>query len=728
MRDPGKQRLHEGTIQHHGRFAFLLAEEPGQEDLMLRGPSLGLAMDGDRVLARMVPGDKGRPVGEIVRVVKRARSSVTGVLVKKGAIWLAVPEEADERDAIRVLGFAAGISPRVGEIVVVKITQWPTLREVCGGQVCESLGRPGEAGVRLRAVLRTRDLPEHFPERVLAESRAFPEAVSPEMWAGRLDLRALPLCTIDGADAKDFDDAVSLEVLDSGAMRLGVHIADVSHYVKKGTLLDEEAAERATSVYMADRVVPMLPPNLSDGLCSLMPNVERLTLSCFMDVDAAGKVLSSTLSESVIRSRRRFTYEEVESVLRGESVANVDADLQETILRMGRLFKALTLLRLKRGALDMTMPEYKVSVDAQGRPVEVVKRQRLDSHRLIEEFMLLANETVASALLKRRIPFLSRIHPDPDPRKLEILRAELRKMGAYAPPSLTSSPSAGMQDVLAKAAGQPLEETINMLVMRSLKQASYSHVPGEHFGLASEAYCHFTSPIRRYPDLVTHRAVKALLRERPDEASSEGLKELGAHCSERERVAADAERRSVDILRAELLKKKIGEIFEGVVSGSAAFGLFVTLQDLGASGLVRGASAALGSRVKVRLDRVDEGKGELDLSLSGPAPAVAAPSPRPALERKPKFGPRAKRAFGDNPRFNREDKPKWDPNRPKFDPNKPKWDSNKPRFDPRAKRKFDPNPKRKFDPNPKRKFDGPAVDPNKRKFFSGLISKKPRRR
>ncbi len=725
----------EGKVQHHGRFAFLLAERPGQEDLMLRGPSLRLAMDGDRVEARVTPGPEGRPVGEIVRVLERARLTVTGVLRKAGAGWVAVPEEADERDAIEVLGFSPGLAARAGEVVVVKITHWPTLSKSAGGQVCETIGRPGEPGVRLRAVLRTRDLPERFPDAVLAESQTFPDEVSAPMWAGRQDLRDLPVFTIDGADAKDFDDAVSLEVVNPTIMRLGVHIADVSHYVKKGTALDDEAAGRATSIYLADRVVPMLPPKLSDHLCSLRPDVERLTLSCFMDVDASGRVRASSLKETVIRSRRRFTYEEVEAVLEGRRVENVDAQVRETVLRMGTLWRAVHVLRMRRGALDMTVPEYAVKVDASGRPLEVVKRARLASHRLIEEFMLLANEEVARTLLHGRVPFLSRIHPDPDARKLEGLGAELKRMGVYAPGSLAQSPATAMQIVLKKAVGHPLEDTINMLVMRTLKQASYSHRPGGHFGLASKAYCHFTSPIRRYPDLVTHRAVKALIHKRVDEPLAAGLKELGAHCSERERVAADAERRSIDILRAELLARRVGQVFDGVVTGSAAFGLFVTLKDLGASGLARGASAPLGSRVRVKLDRVDEGKGELDLSLTGPnRPVVtvgrspttlgggtSAPAAPPRGGR-PSGKPEWKDRPGDKPRWKSSGKPDWKKSAGK-PTGKPRWagkpDWKKSSGKPSGKPGWKPSGKPGWKPGGKPSGKPPA--------WTGKFAKKPRR-
>ncbi|MFA6004041.1 MAG: VacB/RNase II family 3'-5' exoribonuclease, partial [Elusimicrobiota bacterium] len=605
-------------------------------------------------------------------------------------------------------------------------------------------------------------LPEEFPEAVLAESRAFPDEVSADMGAGRLDLRGLPIFTIDGADAKDFDDAVSLEVIDSLRVRLGVHIADVAHYVRRGTALDAEAAERATSIYLADRVVPMLPPNLSNGLCSLMPSVDRLALSCFMDLDANGNVRFSSLKQSVIRSRRRFTYEEVEAAMQGERVLDVDAQVHESILRMRALAKTLTVRRLRKGALDLNSAEFKVVVDAEGRPQAVVKRPRLASHRLIEEFMLLANETVARTLLARKLPFLSRIHPAPETRKLAVLSAELNKLGVYAPVSLTKTPSTALQIVLQKAVGQPLEDTINMLVMRSLQQASYSNTPGAHFGLASPAYCHFTSPIRRYPDLVTHRAVKAFIQDRPDPSLAQGLKEIAEHCSARERVAAEAERRSVDMLRAQLLQAQVGQVFEGVVSGTAGFGIFVTLLGVGASGLLRGGSAALGSRVRVKLDRVDEGKGELDLSLAGivrpaePAPAGLRPGahkpryerrdqpkydankPRPGHRDKPKYDP-------DKPRFHKGFKPKFDPSKPRYERGaKPKYDPDKPRFHKGPKPKYDPN-KSKHEPAEKSKHNPYQPHPHQRskpksgphkpgadkkavpKFYEALMKKRRRR-
>ncbi|MBI3504196.1 MAG: VacB/RNase II family 3'-5' exoribonuclease, partial [Proteobacteria bacterium] len=713
----------EGVIQHHGRFAFLISETPDAQDLMLRGPSLRLAMDGDRVQARVLPGDGDRAMGEIVRVVSRARESVVGVLERQGSHWIATPEEGEEKDGVLVLDFAPGVSQREGEIVVVKITRWPTLSEAAGGTAVESLGLPEEPGVRLRAILRGRDLPESFPEAVLAESSAFPSAVSPAMWAGRLDLRTVPIFTIDGADAKDFDDAVSLEPLGGGLMRLGVHIADVSYYVKPGTQLDDEASRRATSVYLADRVVPMLPPNLSDHLCSLMPGVERLTLSCFMDVDAEGGVRATSLKESVICSRKRFTYEEVEDLLHGRPV-HVDPKTKESVLRMGALYKTLHAARVQRGALDMNNPEYKVRVDPKGVPIEVVQRPRLGSHRLIEEFMLLANETVATSLLERKLPFPSRVHPDPDPRRLNTLGVELKKMGVNVPESLVSAPSRGLQTILERAVGRPLEDTINMLVMRSLKQASYSDHPGGHFGLASHAYCHFTSPIRRYPDLLTHRAVRAHMAGAPAEGLGERLRDLCDHCSVRERAAAEAERKSVDILRAALLKPRVGQTFEGVVSGSASFGSFVTLRGLGAAGLARGSSIQLGSVVRVRLERVDEGKGELTLAILGPGP-TAAPTGAPT------GSPAGPQQGGERPKWhNRGDKPRWETRRekPRFGKpgDKPRWEPrrDKPAFGkPGDKPRWEP---RRDKPAFGKPGDKPRWEPRRDKPAFGKPGDKPR--
>ena len=622
MDEKAPEGAREGKVRHHGKFAFLLAQRPGEEDLMLRGPSLRLAMDGDRVRARLVPGAPGRPVGEIVAIVARARDSVTGVLRRQGQDWAVVPEGADERDAVSVLGFGPDLSPQEGQLVVARITRWPSLQAPAGAEVVEALGPADEPGTRLRAALRARGIGEDFPEPVLAESRALPDAVSPGMREGRLDLRGLPVFALSAGGDEAPAAAFSLEVLNPRVLRLGVHAADASYHVRAGTALDAEAGARAVAVRWAGRRVPLLPPALSDGLCRFPRDVERLALSCFIDVDAAGKVRGSSFKETV--------------VVRGREVssAELEAPAGEDLLRLRALFKALSLQRRRRGGLDLAPPEYRVELDAEGLARSVSRRPRLESLRLAEEFELLAAECAARALSQRRVPFLSRVQPDPDPRKLALLGETLKAMGVYVPASLAASPGRALQIVLQKAAGLPLEDTVRSLVLRSLRPAGVSAAPGSHFSLACAALCRFTSAASRYEDLVNQRALKAWLRHSRQTCAGTELKDRAVHCTQRERQAAEAERLGEDILRAQLLKERVGEVFSGVVSGAAGFGAFVTLPGLGACGLARGAKAALGSPVRVRLDRVDEAKGVLDFSLPA-APERPASRGRPS-GRKPR--------------------------------------------------------------------------------------------
>ncbi|OGR46900.1 MAG: hypothetical protein A2X40_02540 [Elusimicrobia bacterium GWC2_65_9] len=610
----------EGEVQHHGHFAFLVSEEPGQSDVYLRGRTLRLAMNGDRIQARVTGAQGGRRLGEIVRVVSRARTSMVGVLRRAGKFWAVIAEGGDEADGLQVLGLAKGVKPLEGHLVSLKIDRWPTEDRAAGGTVTEILGSPADPKTRVRALLAARELPTVFPDDALAQADALPREVEPDAWEGRPDLFGLPLFTIDGSDAKDFDDAVSLEDLGRGRLRLGVHIADVAHYVRRGTPLDAEAARRGASVYLPGRVIPMLPPKLSDDLCSLRPDVPRLTLTCWVELDARGQVHGSKVEETVIRSRRRFTYEEVQDVLDGKAVERVLPEVRESLLRMGPLAKALTAERLRRGALDLGVPEYQVKTDPEGRPIEVVKRARLDSHRLIEEFMLAANESVARALTKARAPFLRRIHEDPDPSRLEALQEELGKLGIRSQTSLVAHPVKGLQSLLRAAVGHPFEETAQIQVVRSLKLARYSSQPGGHFGLASKDYCHFTSPIRRYPDLFVHRALKGLFSGKP-RGHCDGIdaEALALKCSERERAAQDAERKAVDLARAQLLDRQVGAEFVGVAVNATSAGLFVALPESGAVGLLRGAGAPLGSLVKVRLTAVDAVTGRLEFAAVGDA-------------------------------------------------------------------------------------------------------------
>lgn len=607
------ENLIEGKIQHKGHFAFLISEKEGGKDVYLSGKTLKLAMDGDRVAARIVGNRGGKLSGEIVRVITRGRTTMVGVLRRAGKHWALIPEGGDEGDALEVTGPAKGVTLIEGQLAALKIERWPTESRTAGGVVTEMLGSADDPKTRVRATLASKDIPTEFPDDALEEAAALPRDPSPADWAGRNVLFDLPTFTIDGADAKDFDDAVSIEGLPGGKWRLGVHIADVSHYVKRDSPLDKEAVRRATSVYLPGRVIPMLPPNLSDHLCSLRPDVPRLTLTCWMDLDAHGAVHGVKVEETVIRSWRRFTYEEIQDLLDGKPVERVKPEVLAAVKLMGPMAKALTAERMRRGALDFMTTEYYVKCDDSGTPVEVVKRPRLDSHRLIEEFMVAANEAVARTLSKARVPFLRRLHDVPDPDRLEMLQQELGRLGIRSTTSLVANPVRGLQGLLKAAIGHPFEETANIQVIRSLKLALYSPEPGGHFGLASKDYCHFTSPIRRYPDLFVHRALKAMFHGKPREyCDGIDVQSLATHCSERERGASEAERKAVDLARAQLLGRSVGQEFLGVVVNATAAGLFVALPESGAVGLLRGGNAPLGARIKVRLTAVDPSAGRLD--------------------------------------------------------------------------------------------------------------------
>jgi ribonuclease R len=607
------ENLVEGKIQHKGHFAFLIAEAEGGKDVYLSGPTLKLAMDGDRVAARVTGSRGGKVSGEIVRVITRGRTTMVGALRRAGKVWSLIPSGGVEGDALEVTGADKGVELAEGMVAALRIERWPTEQRNAGGVIFEILGSPDDPKTRVKAVVASKDIPTVFPDDVLAAAEAMPNDPDPSSWAGRKELFALPTFTIDGADAKDFDDAVSLEDLGGGRLRLGVHIADVANYVTRDSALDKEAVRRGTSTYLPGRVIPMLPPKLSDHLCSLRPDVPRLTLSCWMDMTADGAVHGATVEETVIRSWRRFTYEEVQDVLDGKPVDRVVPEVLAALKRMGPLAKALTAWRMRRGALDFSTTEYYVKCSVDGTPIEVVKRARLDSHRLVEEFMVAANEAVARHLSKARVPFLRRLHDVPDPERLDMLQKEMGQLGIKAPTRLVADPVRGLQGLLKAAVGHPFEETANIQVIRSLKLAIYSPERGGHFGLASTDYCHFTSPIRRYPDLFVHRALKGIMHGQP-RAHAEGLsvEGLATRCSERERGAAEAERKAVDLARAQLLGRSVGQEFIGVVVNSTSAGLFVALPESGAVGLLRAGSGTIGMKIKVRLKAVDAEAGRLD--------------------------------------------------------------------------------------------------------------------
>ncbi len=606
----------EGVIQHHGRFAFLLSEQPGGADVFLHGRGLDLAMDGDRVSAKAHREADGRFAGEIITVLERAHKNIVGVLKKLPSGWILVSEKGTG-PITAVTGFRPKLTPVAGVLAVLEVTRWPTERLGAAGIITEILGPTDNVTTRITMLLRAHGINETFPKEVLEQSCSLPDKLEPADWQGREELFHLPIVTIDGADAKDFDDAVSLELLAGGIARLGVHIADVGHYVKVGSALDQEAYQRGTSVYLPDRVIPMLPPSLSNNLCSLVPFQERLTVSVFMDINTAGMVTRRRMANTVIRSCRRFTYEEVQKLLDGGQVANVPKAAAEAVLHMGSLAEVLYQQRVKRGALDFNLPEFKVEVDADGKPLRVILRPRLQSHRLIEEFMLLANEAIATELIAAQAPFLHRRHDLPDPAKITTLAQALGALGLSAGHLQGSNTHKALQDLLRQAQGHPLEDIINSLMVRSMQQAVYSPVSAGHFGIAAKAYAHFTSPIRRYPDLMAHRAIKALLQHKKENHGALSLAEAGTHCSVRERSAAEVEYKSVDIMRAELLKKQIGQVLDGIVVSVVDSGSFVRCGDTGAEGFLRTTNLKIGDKLKVIIDKVDIVEGKIDLSAAG---------------------------------------------------------------------------------------------------------------
>ncbi len=440
----------------------------------------------------------------------------------------------------------------------------------------------------LGTLLKKHALSVEFPATVQSKSTSFGLEVPQSSWQKRETFFHVPVFTIDGPDAKDFDDAVSLESRSNGGWRLGVHIADASHYVAEGSVLDKEAFKRGTSVYLLNTVVPMLPCSLSAGLCSLRPHVVRLTLSCVMDLDTQGRVVSYRIMESAIRSAKRFTYDDVDAILKGKGNGGASPAIANTVNAMGKVARVLRHAREKRGALDFDAPEPVVVFDKIGQPVHVRKQERLESHRLIEEFMLLANETVAKDM--RAYPFLYRVHDKPDKQRISKLEEMLKSVGMTVPKELLHGRVSALQSVLASAKGLPIQPMVQMMVMRTLNQAVYSSANIGHFGLASPCYTHFTSPIRRYPDLIVHRILKERLRGvlngKRHAYWKTRLPKIALWSSARERAAVDAEREYTDQKKVQVMEKHVGDIFNGIVTGVTGFGFFVQLNDIFVEGLV----------------------------------------------------------------------------------------------------------------------------------------------
>lgn len=606
---PERMNLVVGTFQGHERgFGFVIPMQPGQDDLFIAPGAMGGAMNRDRVVARR--GGRTRegrqPEGEIIRVLYRANRQLVGTLDRERGFGFVTPDERRIPAGVYIPKDALG-KARSGEKVVVEITRWPERQRSPEGRVVERLGRVGDPGVDILSVIHRFGLDQEFPPDVRAQAAAVPAVVQPPDLTHRRDLRRLMTVTIDGEDARDFDDAVSLERLAAGSARwrLGVHIADVSHYVTENSPLDREARERATSVYLVDRVLPMLPFELSHGICSLNPGVDRLTVSAFIDFDPHGEPLGYEIVNSVIHSRARLTYDAVWRAVDGGEPLPADAPAVAIALPRSELSALAGMLRdmkelalrlrerrLRRGSIDFDLPEAKVVLDVAGRPLDVKQAERNLAHQMIEEFMLAANETVAAHCSRLEAPFIFRIHEEPSEEKVEALADLLRALGIAFRPGQRRPRD--FQQALEGIKGRPEEALISTVMLRSMKQARYATRNEGHFGLAAEHYCHFTSPIRRYPDLVVHRVLKDVLgrggmsAERAERLRQD-LPQVADHASERERVAAEAEMETVKMKMAEYMAERVGETFPAIISGVVPFGFFVQMDNL-VEGLVHVSS------------------------------------------------------------------------------------------------------------------------------------------
>ncbi|MFY9611960.1 MAG: ribonuclease R, partial [Tissierellaceae bacterium] len=539
---------------------------------------------GDRVVANILSKSWNgrRAEGEIIRILQRENQFIVGTFEESKNFGFLIPD--DQRIAYDIfIPKSSFNNAKNRQKVVVEITRWPELRRNPEGKVVEILGYLGEKGTDILSIIRQFKLPEEFPEQVQEEAASIGQEISEKDLEGRVDLRHLKTFTIDGADAKDLDDAVSIQVLENGNYSLGVHIADVSHYVKEGSYLDKEALNRGNSVYLIDRVVPMLPKELSNGICSLNPNEDRLTLSVIMEIDRDGNVVNHQIEEAVINSKARLIYDDVSDYLEkdDEEAKEKLKDLLIELDHMKDLAKTLYEKRDKRGSIDFDFPETYISLDENGYPVEIGKIERRIANRIIEEFMLVTNETVAEEYFWAEIPFLYRIHEEPAQEKLSDFAKFIHNFG-YRLKGKEIHPKE-LQMLTKEIKGKKEEIVISTLLLRSLKKAKYSSQPDVHFGLASRYYSHFTAPIRRYPDLVIHRIIKENLKGRLTPNRQEYLEgvlpDIADHTSMTERRAEEAEREVEDMKKAQYMSDKIGEKYEGIISSLTNFGIFVQLEN-----------------------------------------------------------------------------------------------------------------------------------------------------
>lgn len=585
---PEKMNLIRGKIQMHKKgFAFLIPDDPDQTDVYIHYSDLKSAMNNDKVLVRLEKNDGGdqRPEGRVIRILERSVHQVVGTFEDNHSFGFVIADDKRiPNDIFIPKGMSAGAV--TGHKVIAEITKYPEAQKSAEGAITKIIGHKNDPGIDIISIIYKNGIKTDFPEEVLEQAASAPEVIAEEEMEGRRDLRDETIVTIDGADAKDLDDAISVKKLDNGHYKLGVYIADVSYYVEEGSVMDEEALERGTSVYLVDRVIPMIPHRLSNGICSLNPHVDRLTLGCEMEIDDHGKVVKHEIFESVIQSKERMTYHDVNKILvdHDEELRNKYEALVPMFELMEELAAILRKKRMKRGAIDFDFKEAQVLVDEQGKAEDIVIRERSVGEKLIEEFMLAANETVAEHFHWLDVPFIHRIHEDPDDGKLQHFYEFLAGLGHRVKGTANEVHPQALQQILEKVKGKPEEMIISKLMLRSMKQAKYDPQGIGHFGLATEFYTHFTSPIRRYPDLTVHRLIRTyLLDKKMDKKTLDRWKEIlpdiARHTSEMERASVEAEREVDDLKKAEYMADKIGEEYIGTISSVTNFGLFVELDN-----------------------------------------------------------------------------------------------------------------------------------------------------
>ncbi|WP_066314485.1 ribonuclease R [Bacillus sp. FJAT-29814] len=582
---PQKMNLIRGKLTGHAKgFAFVIPDEPGMDDIFIPPTETNTAMHGDTVLVRISSETSGqRREGSIVRILERGIQQIVGTYVESKSFGFVLPDDKKFTSDI-FIPKAAAKGAVEGHKVVVKLTSYPEGRKSAEGEVVTILGHKNDPGVDILSVIHKHGLPMEFPEEVLQQANEVPDTIDESELTNRRDLRGETIVTIDGADAKDLDDAVTVTRLENGNYKLGVHIADVSYYVKEGTPIDVEAADRATSVYLVDRVIPMIPHRLSNGICSLNPKVDRLTLSCEMEIDSEGHVVSHEIFQSVIKTTERMTYHDVNLILveKDEAVRARYEPLVPMFEAMEELAAILRKKRMTRGAIDFDFKESKVLVDEEGHPTDVVLRDRSVAERLIEEFMLAANETVAEHFHWLDVPFIYRIHEDPKEDKLRKFFEFITNFGYLVRGTANDVHPRALQAIIEEVQGKPEEMVVSTVMLRSMQQAKYYPESLGHFGLSTQFYTHFTSPIRRYPDTIVHRLIRTYIVEgKLDEATrakwDAQLPEIAQHASKMERRAVDAERETDELKKAEYMEDKIGEEYDGIISSVTNFGMFVEL-------------------------------------------------------------------------------------------------------------------------------------------------------